>query len=74
VHLALVDQPRNHDGTTRKLETYVGWTGMPAASSLARVGGGSMETIEMDPLFANVVGLHQGDVVRLVNQIPFPDM
>jgi hypothetical protein len=41
---------------------------MPAASSFARFGGNAsggadLETIEMDPLFAEVVGLRRGDVV-----------
>jgi hypothetical protein len=42
---------------------------MPAASSLARIGnasgGNDLETIEMDPLFAEVVGFKRGDTVRV---------
>ena len=52
------------------IEAYVGWTGMASASSLANFGGGrgggekGLETIEMDPQFANALGFNQDDVVR----------
>lgn len=58
------------DGSSkRKLEAYVGWTGMASASSLARFnssgagGEKSLETIEMDPQFAQGLGLTAGDLV-----------
>ena len=52
------------------IEAYVGWTGMASASSLANFGGvgdggeRGLETIEMDPQFANALGFNQGDIVR----------
>jgi peroxin-1 len=63
----LVDTPQIDGQTRKKAEAYVGWTGMPAASSLANYGGksvgGELETIEVDPLFADVIGLKRSDVV-----------
>lgn len=48
----------------------MGWTGMASASSLANFGGGGsgggekgLETIEIDPQFANGLGFNQGDIV-----------
>jgi peroxin-1 len=46
----------------------VGWTGMASASSLAHFNAGqgsdgSFETIEIDPQYAQGLGLNQGDMV-----------
>ncbi|KAI0032780.1 AAA-domain-containing protein [Vararia minispora EC-137] len=56
----------------QKQDIYVGWTGMLAASSVARFSGptsgrgeGAMETVEMDPQFATGLGLAIGDVVEI---------
>ncbi|KAH9485161.1 Peroxisome biosynthesis protein PAS1 [Psilocybe cubensis] len=69
VHLTLLPDasskpPRDHT------EIYVGWTGMASASSLAHFnaaqsGDGSFETIEIDPQYAQDVGLVQGDLVEI---------
>ncbi|VDC01539.1 unnamed protein product [Peniophora sp. CBMAI 1063] len=58
-------------GQTPKKDIYVGWTGMMAASSVARFSGsssggtGDTETVEIDPQFASGLGLSQGDVVEV---------
>ncbi|KAI0310136.1 P-loop containing nucleoside triphosphate hydrolase protein [Amylostereum chailletii] len=54
-------------------DIYVGWTGMVAASSVARFTGGTqqrggeleMETVEIDPQFASGLGFLQGDIVEI---------
>lgn len=67
MHLTLVE----HGGqrASQKVEAYVGWTGMASASSLAQFnaaqsGDIGVETIEIDPQFAQGLGLMQGDIVR----------
>jgi hypothetical protein len=50
--------------------TYVGWTGMASASSLAHFSSSNSsanthETIEIDPQYAQALGFSQGDVVEL---------
>lgn len=50
-------------------EAYVGWTGMASASSLAHFNSSrsdekGLETIEIDPQYAQGLGFSQGDVVR----------
>ena len=53
----------------------MGWTGMLAASSMARFSGsdasgaGDIETVEIDPQFAAGLGLAQGDVVCLIMRV-----
>ncbi|KAI6030533.1 hypothetical protein F5J12DRAFT_801135 [Pisolithus orientalis] len=48
-------------------EAYVGWTGMPSASSLAHFNStdSALETVEIDPQFATSLGFNQGDVVEI---------
>jgi hypothetical protein len=51
-----------------RIEAYVGWTGMASASSLEHFNANhrsdvGFETIEIDPQFAQGLGLAQGDVV-----------
>ncbi|KAF9528481.1 P-loop containing nucleoside triphosphate hydrolase protein [Crepidotus variabilis] len=53
-----------------KIEAYVGWTGMASASSLAHFNAGhseegGFETIEIDPQYAQGLGLAQGDIVEI---------
>lgn len=65
VHLTLVSSAKN---APAKLEAYVGWTGMASASSLAHFNSGGasdrgMETVEIDPQYADGLGLALGDVV-----------
>ncbi|KZV62931.1 AAA-domain-containing protein [Peniophora sp. CONT] len=57
-------------GQSPKNDIYVGWTGMLAASSVARFSGssataGDSETVEIDPQFAAGLGLAQGDTVEV---------
>ena len=51
----------------RKPCAYVGWTGMVSASSLARFNSSSsdhsLETVEIDPQYAESLGFKKGDVV-----------
>jgi peroxin-1 len=66
VHLTLVDS--SPDQSYRKVEVYVGWTGMASASSLAQFNAsqtteGGFETIEIDPQYSLGLGLAQGDIV-----------
>ncbi|KZT01895.1 AAA-domain-containing protein [Laetiporus sulphureus 93-53] len=71
VHLSLVSSSRRSSGNeSRKVEAYVGWTGMAAASSYAHYqsGGSSekgLETIEIDPQYAESLGFALGDVVEI---------
>jgi hypothetical protein len=67
VHLTFVAALK-HDSDA-KTEAYVGWTGMASASSLAHFnssdsGERGLETIEIDPQYAQGLGLALGDVVR----------
>lgn len=67
VHLTLVSDASGRPNQDR-IEAYVGWTGMASASSLAHfnVGQsseGGFETIEMDPQYAQGLGLAQGNIV-----------
>ncbi|KAH9929150.1 AAA-domain-containing protein [Fomitopsis serialis] len=69
VHLTWVHAD-GADAPKRKLEAYVGWTGMASASSLAHFNSAGstdkgLETIEMDPQFAQGLGLLSGDVVEI---------
>ncbi|KAI0053237.1 AAA-domain-containing protein [Auriscalpium vulgare] len=56
-----------------KNEVYVGWTGMVSASSIAHFSGGSsaggadsaLETVEIDPQYAQALGLVLGDIVEI---------
>ncbi|KZV74257.1 AAA-domain-containing protein [Peniophora sp. CONT] len=57
-------------GEGTKKDLYVGWTGMLAASSVARFSGssgsaGEAETVEIDPQFAAGLGLAPGDIVEI---------
>ncbi|KIO06205.1 hypothetical protein M404DRAFT_139729 [Pisolithus tinctorius Marx 270] len=56
-------------------EAYVGWTGMPSASSLAHFNStdSALETVEIDPQFATSLGFNQGDVVEigLLHDLPY---
>ncbi|OSD00321.1 AAA-domain-containing protein [Trametes coccinea BRFM310] len=71
VHLTLVSSSRAggvKDG--QKREAYVGWTGMASASSLAHFNSGDagdrgLETVEIDPQYAEGLGLALGDVVEI---------
>ncbi|KAI0083839.1 AAA-domain-containing protein [Irpex rosettiformis] len=69
VHLTKVQEDgRRSNGTgAPRGEAYVGWTGMASASSLAQFQSGEkgLETIEIDPQFAQSLGLLQGDTVEI---------
>ncbi|KAH8103921.1 AAA-domain-containing protein [Cristinia sonorae] len=73
VHLVLVSQgqEKSHSNSpSSKCEAYVGWTGMASASSLAQFNSGNvgekgLETIEIDPQFAEGLGFSQGSVVEI---------
>lgn len=51
-----------------RVDAYVGWTGMLSASSLAHFNAvdrtENLETVEIDPQYAQGLGLSQGDIVR----------
>ncbi|KAI9441226.1 AAA-domain-containing protein [Lactarius indigo] len=53
----------------KKLQAYVGWTGMVSASSLAHFNSSSpdssLETVEIDPQYAEGLGFHKGDMVEI---------
>jgi hypothetical protein len=65
VHLTLVPSL----GTpSAKAEAIVGWTGMASASSLKQLNLSSdlgMETIEIDPQYAQGLGFSEGDTVEI---------
>ncbi|PCH34751.1 AAA-domain-containing protein [Wolfiporia cocos MD-104 SS10] len=70
VHLTLVPSSGKPDNGSRKAEAYVGWTGMTSASSLARFNATdasdrTLETIDIDPQFAEGLGFVAGDVVEI---------
>ncbi|TFY54857.1 hypothetical protein EVJ58_g8610 [Rhodofomes roseus] len=78
VHLTWVprDSQDGVDSAKRKLEAYVGWTGMASASSLAHFNSAgssdkSLETIEMDPQFAQGLGFVAGDIIGLLHDLGF---
>jgi len=53
----------------KNIEAFVGWTGMASASSLAHFSSPSstekgIETLEIDPQFAQGLGFGPGDIVR----------
>jgi peroxin-1 len=54
----------------KKPSAYVGWTGMVSASSLAHFNStssdNSLETVEIDPQYAEGLGFRKGDVVCIV--------
>ncbi|KAI6040613.1 P-loop containing nucleoside triphosphate hydrolase protein [Pisolithus marmoratus] len=58
-----------------RAEAYVGWTGMPSASSLAHFNTAreAHETVEIDPQFATSLAFNQGDVVEigLLHDLPY---
>ncbi|KAH9006583.1 AAA-domain-containing protein [Lactarius hatsudake] len=69
-HVAILltaTSPSQSDG--KKLQAYVGWTGMVSASSLAHFNSNSpdnsLETVEIDPQYAEGLGFHKGDVVEI---------
>ncbi|KAL1750927.1 P-loop containing nucleoside triphosphate hydrolase protein [Schizophyllum commune] len=76
VHLTLVEE-EGSKSKNGKVEAFVGWTGMASASSLAHFNAGSssssFETIEIDPQFAQDLGLAQGSLVEigLLHDLPF---
>ncbi|KAL1723778.1 P-loop containing nucleoside triphosphate hydrolase protein [Schizophyllum commune] len=76
VHLTLVEE-EGSKSKNGKVEAFVGWTGMASASSLAHFNAGSssssFETIEIDPQFAQDLGLVQGSLVEigLLHDLPF---
>ncbi|KAF8553261.1 AAA-domain-containing protein [Imleria badia] len=65
------------DTQTSKVEAYVGWTGMASSSSLAHFNAdareGALETIEIDPQYAQGLGFTEGDIVEigLLYDLPF---
>ncbi|KAI9465701.1 AAA-domain-containing protein [Lactarius psammicola] len=65
--LLTATSPSQLDG--KKLQAYVGWTGMVSASSLAHFNSNSpdnsLETVEIDPQYAEGLGFHKGDVVEI---------
>jgi peroxin-1 len=63
VHLTNTSKPSN-------APVYVGWSGLASASSLAHfnssnANASTIETIEIDPQYANALGFTQGDVVEI---------
>lgn len=59
------------EGTRPQSRAYVGWSGMPArlvGGVAALTKPGQTESVEMDPLFAKELGLHEGAEVCLVVQ------
>lgn len=70
IHLTLVTEGKRRVNDSSSREAYVGWTGMASASSLAQFNSGGiadkvLETIEIDPQFAEGLGFSEGDVVRV---------
>ncbi|KAI0363690.1 AAA-domain-containing protein [Pilatotrama ljubarskyi] len=70
VHLTLVSGKRGTPKDGHKREAYVGWTGMASASSLAHfnsteAGERGLETVEIDPQYAEGLGFALGDVVEI---------
>ena len=72
MHLTLIPEDSKKPKDAR-VEAYVGWTGMASASSLAQFNGGptqsgerGLETIEIDPQYAQSLGLSLNDVVCLL--------
>ncbi|KAI0631588.1 AAA-domain-containing protein [Trametes polyzona] len=70
VHLTLVSGKTSSSKDGQKREAYVGWTGMASASSLAHFNSGDasdrgLETVEMDPQYAEGLGFALGDVVEI---------
>ncbi|KAG6335413.1 hypothetical protein ID866_3674 [Astraeus odoratus] len=64
VHLKLVTQ------NAQAVEAYVGWTGMASSSSLAQFSSTDgrdkvLETLEIDPQYAQSLGFGEGDVVEI---------
>lgn len=56
------------DANKLSIEAYVGWTGMLSASSISHFNSSSgadrsLETVEIDPQYAQSLGLSQGDIV-----------
>ncbi|KAF8637996.1 hypothetical protein AX16_010628 [Volvariella volvacea WC 439] len=56
--------------SSTKVEAFVGWTGMASASSLANFNASSsgdrgLETIEIDPQYAQGLGFTEGDIVEI---------
>lgn len=67
MHLTLVSEDSKKSKEER-VEVYVGWTGMASASSLAQFNAGQngergFETIEIDPQYAQSLGLNLNDIV-----------
>ncbi|KAG9016438.1 Peroxisome biosynthesis protein pex1 [Tulasnella sp. JGI-2019a] len=77
IHLAKQEHRSSRSGDT-PTAAYVGWTGMAAASSLAAWNSSSqgsethLETIEMDPQYAQTFGFAENDVVEigLLHKLP----
>ncbi|KAG6813748.1 hypothetical protein H0H92_007700 [Tricholoma furcatifolium] len=76
VHLKLVPSSQGPDD--RNVEAYVGWTGMASASSLTQFSAAhtaekTLETVEIDPQYAQGLGLNQGDLVEigLLHDLPY---
>ncbi|KAF8995495.1 P-loop containing nucleoside triphosphate hydrolase protein [Cyathus striatus] len=68
VHLILVRPDVKQPDRT--VEAYVGWTGMASASSLAQFSAshtseGIFETIDIDPQYAQGLGLSENDIVEI---------
>lgn len=58
----------------KNIEAFVGWTGMASASSLAHFSSPSsteerIETLEIDPQFAQGLGFGPDDVVRTCSDV-----
>jgi len=63
----------------KNIEAFVGWTGMASASSLAHFSSASsaekgVETLEIDPQFAQGLGFTPDDVVRIIGAPPCRDL
>ncbi|KAF8629161.1 hypothetical protein AX17_005746 [Amanita inopinata Kibby_2008] len=75
IHLKLISSAQLEN--TPKVEVVVGWTGMASASSLASFNASqtemSSDTIEIDPQYAQALGLGHGDIVEvgLLYDLPF---
>ncbi|KAG6837810.1 hypothetical protein H0H93_016178 [Arthromyces matolae] len=67
IHIKLVSTQEKNNSA---VEAYVGWTGLASASSLTHFSSSQnsenvLETIEIDPQFAQGLGLSQGDLVEI---------
>ncbi|KAI9631847.1 putative peroxisome biosynthesis protein PAS1 [Dioszegia hungarica] len=63
LHLTPLISPSSSSRPARA--AYLGWSGLAAASSLASIGGGEAETVEVDPEVAIALGWAEGTIVEI---------